>query len=168
MNELSSSIQHPSVLPMTQSFGHRLRQVNRLIQRNLGNRIAPLGLSLGQWYVLRTLWNQDGLTQTELAQQSGIAGPAMVLAVRSLLATGLVTRRRPAHDKRKYLITLTERGRDLEEAALRAAMDANSQALAGASPEALRACMLVLETAFNNLQESGTGPEPELDAMIEQ
>jgi DNA-binding MarR family transcriptional regulator len=158
-----------SILPMSQSFGHSLRQVNRLIQRDLGVRVARLGITLGQWYVLRALWHTDGLTQIELAQQSGIAGPAMVFAVRSLLATGLVSRERPSNDKRKYLISLTPKGAALEEEALRAALNVNQEALAGAAGEEIEICMKVLALARDNLLRGGISAESqaELDAMIE-
>jgi DNA-binding MarR family transcriptional regulator len=154
---------------MSQSFGHSLRQVNRLIQRDLGARVAHLGVTQGQWYVLRTLWHTDGLTQIELAQKSGIAGPGMVIAVRSLLAMGLVTRRRPPNDKRKYVISLTDKGVGLEQAALQAAVDANDEALAGISPADVETCMKVLDIAYQNLRTAGLNidSEPELDTLIE-
>ena len=154
---------------MSQSFGHSLRHVNRLIQRDLGSRVSRLGITLGQWYALRTLWHTDGLTQIELAQKSGIAGPAMVIAVRSLLAMGLVTRRRPPNDKRKYIISLTEKGWQLEEETLRAAIEANREALAGIADEDIDTCMRVLHAARDNLLNVGltVEMETEVDAMIE-
>lgn len=154
---------------MSQSFGHSLRHVNRLIQRDLGSRVSRLGITLGQWYALRTLWHTDGLTQIELAQKSGIAGPAMVIAVRSLLAMGLVSRRRPPDDKRKYIISLTEKGWQLEEETLRAAIEANREALAGIAEEDIDTCMRVLHAARDNLLNVGltVETETEVDAMIE-
>jgi DNA-binding MarR family transcriptional regulator len=146
------------VLPTGESFGHNLRQTNRLIQRALAVRIAPLGLSIGQWYALRTLWEEEGLTQIELAQKSGIAGPAMVSAVRGLLAQGLVTRHRPRGDRRKYLIVLTDAGRALETPGLRAAVQANEAALDGVSPTDAATCLRVLRQAFSNLGARGEMP----------
>ena len=149
--------------------GNNLRHVNRLIQRDLGVRIAGLGISIGQWYALRTLWHSDGLTQIELAQKSGVAGPAMVLAVRALLAMGLVARQRHASDLRKYVISLTEKGRSLEIPALQAAIDANNAALAGVPAEDVAVCMRVLDKALANLLANGISIETvaEVDAMIE-
>lgn len=165
----SSDEKKGSILPPGQSFGNNLRHVNRLIQRDLGVRISSLGLSIGQWYALRTLWHNDGLTQIELAQKSGVAGPAMVLAVRSLLAMRLVARRRHPSDKRKYVISLTEKGRGLETAALQAAIDANSAALSGVPASDIEICMRVLDRALVNLQDNGISIETvaEVDAMIE-
>jgi DNA-binding MarR family transcriptional regulator len=157
-----------SILPLGRSLGNSLRHVNRLIQRDLGVRIAPLGISLGQWYALRTLWISDGLTQIELAQKSGVAGPAMVMAVRSLLSMGLVVRRRHSSDQRKYLISLTEKGRRLEAPALQAAIDANAAATVNIDPREVEICMRVLRQAHQNLAANvgAFDSNTDLDAII--
>lgn len=155
------------ILSLRGSFGNALRHVNRLIQRDLNMRIGGLDISLGQWYALRTLWASDGLTQIELAQKSGVAGAAMVLAVRSLLAAGLVSRRRDAEDRRKYVITLTSKGRALERPALEAAVGANEEALAGIPAADVEVCMRVLWRAHDNLLAAGLpGESEEVDALL--
>lgn len=147
-----------SILPLAQSFGNTLRQVNRLIQRDLGVRLNPVGISMAQWYALRTLWVGDGLTQIELAQRSGVAGPAMVSAVRSLLAAKLVKRKRHPNDQRKYVISLTEKGRALERPALLAAIEANETATMNIPAADVEICMRVLHAAHQNLiASSGSG-----------
>lgn len=158
-----------SILPLGESFGNSLRHVNRLIQRDLSARIAPLGLSIGQWYALRTLWTSDELSQIDLAQKSGIAGPAMVIAVRTLLSMGLVVRRRHESDQRKYVISLTEKGRSLEQPGLRAAIEANAAALTKVSPSDVEACMRVLSLAQGNLLANGVTVDTgaEVDALIQ-
>ncbi len=153
-------------LPTTQSFGHNLRQTNRLIQRDLSNRIATLGLNIGEWYALRALWETDGLTQTELANKAGVAGAAMVTSVRQLLVRGLVSRQHPENDGRKFIISLTKKGWDLEHPAIEAAIEANRLALAGVPPEDVALCLRVLRIAQDNLQHaaplesSGRGEDP--------
>lgn len=142
-----------SMLPLGSSMGNVVRHVNRLIQRDLGERIAPLGLTLGQWYALRTLWVADGITQIEVAQRSGIAGPAMVSAIRSLVDMGLVTREVDPVDRRKYVVTLTERGRALEVPALQAAIDANVSALEGIPDADVQNCLRVLRQVHRNLSQ---------------
>ena len=157
-----------SILPLGRSFGNSLRHVNKLIQRDLGSRIAPLGITLAQWYALRTLWISDGLTQIELAQKSGAAGPAMVIAVRSLLAMGLVVRKRDASDQRKYIISLTDKGRRFEEPALQAAIDANAAATVNVDPRDMEICMRVLRQAHQNLLANAGSADPntDIDAIV--
>jgi MarR family transcriptional regulator, organic hydroperoxide resistance regulator len=155
-----------SILPLEHSFGHKLREVNRLIQRDLGVRLAPVGISLAQWYALRTLWVSDGLTQIELAQRSGVAGPAMVSAVRSLLAAKLVKRKRHAIDQRKYVISLTEKGRALERPALLAAIEANDVATMNIPARDVDICMRVLHAAHQNLIANSRSGNVDMDMDV--
>lgn len=157
--DMRHSSPKPPVLPAAKSFGNNLRQTNRLIQRDLMNRISGLGLNIGEWYALWALWETDGLTQTELANKADVAGAAMVTSVRQLLVAGLVSRERPVNDGRKFIITLTQKGWDLEHPAITAAGEANRLALSGIPPDEVALCLRVLRTAQNNLQ-SAIRPEP--------
>lgn len=159
----------PPMLPAAESYGHNMRATNRLLQRELGSRVVRLGLNLGQWYALRTLWESDGITQIELAQKAGIAGPAMVAAVRALLAMGLVTRHRPPEDKRKYVISLTDKGWSLQEAALSKSAEVNKLALEGIPPEDVAICLRVLRAVQANLLPLAADADPgaeEADRLI--
>ncbi len=155
---MTDALRAPPLLPTASSFGHNLRQTHRLIQRDLTNRIAVLGLNIGEWYALRALWETDGLTQTELASKAGVAGAAMVSSVRQLLVRGLVSRQRPADDGRKFIITLTKKGWELERPAIEAAIEANRLALTGIAADEIDLCLRVLRTAQQNLL-AGAGAE---------
>src|ERR671912_2557274 len=67
--------------PLEASIGYQLRATNRLIQRLLQSRIAPYGVTLGMWYFLRALWEEDGLTQSELSQRVGTMDPTTLSAI---------------------------------------------------------------------------------------
>lgn len=166
---MTDTFRKPPALPSAESFGHNMRATNRLLQRELSSRVVRLGLNIGQWYALRTLWECDGITQIELAQKSGIAGPAMVAAVRGLLAMGLVTRLRPKGDKRKYVISLTAKGWGLQDAALAIAAEVNHLGLQGIPPKDLATCLRVLRAAYNNLLPLAHDADPaaeEADRLI--
>jgi MarR family transcriptional regulator, organic hydroperoxide resistance regulator len=152
---MPKSAQEPPLLPTANSFGHNLRQTHRLIQRDLTSRIAGLGLSIGEWYALRALWETDGLTQTELASKAGVAGAAMVSSVRQLLDRGLVSRQRPADDGRKFIISLTPKGWELEHPAIEAAIEANRLALTGIPSDEVALCLRILRVAQDNLTNAG-------------
>mgnify|MGYP003137588101 CR=1 FL=1 len=158
----------PPILTSAESFGHNMRTTNRLLQRELSKRVARLGLSIGQWYALRTLWENDGITQIELAQKSGIAGPAMVTAVRNLLAMGLVKRKRPTGDKRKYVISLTDEGWALQTPALAKAVEVNELALQGISSKDVATCLRVLRTVQDNLLPLAQETDPAAAASNQQ
>lgn len=157
------------VLTSAESYGHNMRAANRLLQRELSSRVTRLGLSIGQWYALRTLWENNGVTQIELAQKSGIAGPAMVAAVRALLAMGLVERNRPPGDKRKYVISLTDKGWALQVPALSKAVEVNELALQGIPAKDVETTLRVLRAVQDNLLPLAQEADPaaaEADRLI--
>ena len=87
---------------------------HRLVQRALQARIERHGVSLGMWYFLRVLWNEDGITQSELSSLIGTMEPTTLSAVASMEQAGLVRREPHATDRRKVNVFLTEKGRALQ------------------------------------------------------
>jgi DNA-binding MarR family transcriptional regulator len=96
------------------SVGFVVREVWRLFARCLQPRIAREGVSIGMWFVLRMLWDEDGMTQRELGERVGINGPTMVTALNSMERAGLVKRVHNQADRRKINVFLTARGRNLK------------------------------------------------------
>jgi MarR family transcriptional regulator, organic hydroperoxide resistance regulator len=96
------------------SIGFVVREVWRLFARCLAPRIAREGVSIGMWFVLRMLWDEDGMTQRELGERVGINGPTMVTALNSMERAGLVKRVNNEADRRKINIFLTARGRKMK------------------------------------------------------
>src|SRR5450830_1307274 len=97
-----------------ESVGFVVREVWRLFARCLQPRIAREGVSIGMWFVLRMLWDEDGMTQRELGERVGINGPTMVTALNSMERAGLVKRVKNRADRRKINVFLTKRGRKLK------------------------------------------------------
>jgi len=97
-----------------ESVGFVVREVWRLFARCLQPRIAREGVTIGMWFALRMLWDEDGVTQRELGERVGINGPTMVMALNSMERAGLVKRVKNRTDRRKINVFLTERGRKLK------------------------------------------------------
>lgn len=134
-----------------ESHGYLVRTAHRAFQRELEARIAPHGVSRGQWYFLRILWEEDGLTQRELSDAVGMMEPTTVIAIRSLEKSGFVTRVRNEQDRRKINIFLTDKAKELRGVLLPMAMDVNAAAMAGLSPEHLSLFKDLLRHMSNNL-----------------
>jgi DNA-binding MarR family transcriptional regulator len=127
-------------LPFDVSLGFQLRDANRAVQRLLGSRIQALGVTLGAWYFLRVLWEEEALTQRELAARTGMQEPTAVMALRGMERQGWITRDRSTQDRRKVYIRLTDAGRALRARMLpeaRAVNDAATAGLTGAEIETL-------------------------------
>lgn len=99
--------------PLEDSIGYLIRDTQRLIARRLQEKLDRHGLGLGQWYMLRVLWNGDGLTQRDLSARIGTGEPNAVLALNGLQDMGLIKRTPDPTDGRRNLIRLTPAGKRL-------------------------------------------------------
>lgn len=98
-----------------ESIGFVVREVYRAFARSLQARIAREGVSTGMWFVLRMLWEEDGLTQRQISERVGINGPTVVSAINNMEKAGFVTRNPNREDRRKTNVFLTKRGHQLKD-----------------------------------------------------
>jgi|GEM_PF-290695 len=143
-----------------QTIGYLIRDVHRAFSRSLQARIAVHGVSMGQWFFLRALWDEDGLTQRELSHRVGMMEPTTVTALNGMERRGLVARVRNPHDRRKVNIFLTEKGRSLREVLLPTSLAANDQAVAEISPQDVMTAINVLQRMINNLHACASAGGP--------
>jgi len=121
--------------PPIESAGYLVRDAHRAFQRLLEKRITAHGITRGQWYFLRVLWNEDGLSQRELSSRVGMMEPTTVIALRSMERAGLIRRSRSADDKRVTKVWLTARAKRMRSAMLGLARAINEEACVGVSRE---------------------------------
>lgn len=134
------------------SAGYLLRDTYRALTKVLQARIAPHGVTIGQWYFLRVLWEEDGVTQRELSQRVGMMEPTTVTALNGMERRGYVKRVRNAEDKRKVNIYLTEKGRALRNVLLPQAIDVNIRAVAGVPAADVETMRRTLHAMKRNLE----------------
>jgi DNA-binding MarR family transcriptional regulator len=149
-------------LPLEDSLGFQVRDLNRLMQRALAARLAPAGVAPGAWYFLRVLWEEDGLTQRELATRIGMQEPTAAIALRGMEEAGWITRRRSAADRRKAHVHLTPAGSALRETLLpeaRAVIAEATRALTAEEAATLVALLRRAESGFSGGPGS-SGGEP--------
>lgn len=135
------------------SIGYLVRDANRAFQRLLEKRIAPHGISRGQWYFLRVLWEQDGLSQRELSARVGMMEPTTVIALRGMERAKLVRRVRSAEDRRVTLVHLTPKAKRLRKGQLRLAKAINDQGAEGISPAEIDAFRRAIRRMTENLDQ---------------
>ncbi len=110
---LARSKRHGVDLPFAESVGYQIRSTHRALQRFLQLKIESHGVTLGMWYFLRVLWNEDGLTQRELSRRVGTMEPTTLNAILGMERSGFVRRARNKNDRRKSHVYLTSKGRQL-------------------------------------------------------
>ena len=80
----TAPLRHSIDFSLGGSLGYLVRDANRAFQRLLERRISPHGVTRGQWYFLRVLWEEDGLSQRELSARVGMMEPTTVIALRGM------------------------------------------------------------------------------------
>jgi DNA-binding MarR family transcriptional regulator len=142
--------------PLAESSGFLVRDANRAFQRLLEKRIASYGVARGQWYFLRVLWNEDGLSQRELSARVGTMEPTTVIALRTMEKSGLIRRVRSTDDRRRSHVWLTPKAQRLRTELLTLARGITDAAEAGVTPDELAMFRTVISRMTANLDRIKT------------
>jgi len=135
-----------------ESVGFVVREVWRLFARCLQPRIAREGVTIGMWFVLRMLWDEDGMTQRELSERVGINGPTMVTALNAMERAGLVKRVHNRDDRRKINVFLTERGQKMKSKLWPMAAEVLALSMSGLSRSDIQSLNKMLAVIRVNLE----------------
>lgn len=79
--------------------------------------LAQLGVTYPQYLALLTLWEEDGLSVTAIADRLLLDSGTLTPLLKRLEGLGLVTRTRSTADERQVLVRLTERGSEMRKVA---------------------------------------------------
>ncbi|WP_019505424.1 MarR family winged helix-turn-helix transcriptional regulator [Pleurocapsa sp. PCC 7319] len=90
-------------------------RVARAHRSLVSNALAEMGLHIGQERLLMELWQEDGLTQTELACRLCIEPPTLTKMLSRLEKTKLLEKRRDVEDGRICRIFLTDKGHSFQK-----------------------------------------------------
>ena len=137
--------------PPIESAGYLVRDAHRAFQRLLEKRISAHGVTRGQWYFLRVLWTEDGLSQRELSTRVGMMEPTTVIALRGMEKAGLIRRTRSTDDKRVTNVWLTPKAKRMREPMLLLARGINEEAFRGVKREDFKIFVRAIARMTENL-----------------
>lgn len=124
--------------------------IARRLQKKFNN--AGLILTIEQWSVLYHLWKEDGISQQDLCLATFRDKPSMTRLVDNLEKAGLVKRVASKTDRRKNLIYLTDKAKNLQETCHAFVADTVNEALEGVSDADIEVCRTVLKQVYENLK----------------
>ncbi len=136
-----------------QTATQRFALVSRLVSRALATRLGPKGIGYGQFPVLVSLWQEDGVTQKVLSERVRIEAPTMVRTLDRMEREGLVKRMRSETDRRRIHIRLSKKGANLERHLVPLAAEVNDTALAGITKKDRRQLDDLLARLIVNLEK---------------
>ncbi len=132
-------------------MGAAIRLTHLAYAQDLQNYLVNHEISVGMWFYLRALWEEDGLTQKELSRRVGSTEPTTAQQLVNMEKQGYIARRRSTQDKRSSHVHLTAAGRKLRERLLPYAVEVNTTALDGISKSEIRQLREILNRIRENL-----------------
>ena len=113
----------------TDSLGYQIGLLGRLYDRHLQDALKEFGVAPGQFAPLVMLFEQDGLTQADLCRRINVEQPTMANTLARMERDGLIKRKSDTVDKRRTLVFLTPKAKDVRNGIMSAVRDVSSHAL---------------------------------------
>jgi DNA-binding MarR family transcriptional regulator len=129
----------------------RLYTAARLVTQAYTPLLNTLGITYPQYLVLMVLWEKDNQPVNDIAHRLLLETNTVTPLLQRMEKLGIVSRKKGKEDKRQQIVSLTKKGKELEEQAF-------AQVPAGMN-EQLSACPLRYEDYQHLAQE--------LDSMID-
>ena len=76
--------------------------------------LKPLGLTYTQYILFLVLWEQDGLTVGEICKRLMLDSGTLSPILKKLRDQGYIQKQQSTSDERSFIITLTDKGRELQ------------------------------------------------------
>ncbi|MCK5828561.1 MarR family transcriptional regulator [Candidatus Bipolaricaulota bacterium] len=101
------------------TVGQLLAQVCRMSGHRLQGHMHKIGLNRGQGFALVHLWNNDGVTQTDLSRSMHISPASVTNMLQRMERDGWIERKRDETDQRVVRVYLTVKANDTRKQARR-------------------------------------------------
>jgi DNA-binding MarR family transcriptional regulator len=138
--------------PLTSGPGYWLRLGHKALTRPLADELRKRGIAFKHYFYIRTLLEEDGITQAELSDRVGMERATVTVVLDTLEDLGLVVREPHPSDRRKTNVFLTPRGRRLKPEMLEAVAIANKISLRGISAAEFERFRKTLATMIANVE----------------
>jgi len=136
------------------SFGFIIVKLGRLIENKLKINFLKEGVDITpqQWSVLTVLWNEDGISQQNLADTFSKDKTSMTRLLKNMEKNDLIFRKQDSVDRRNNQIFLTDKSKLMKKESIKIAEKTLIETLTGIDHSQLRACKKVLKEITRNLK----------------
>ncbi len=134
-------------------LGFIANRLVRVFQKAFDKKLADHNLTSAQFCVLAKLFEEQGLTQTELANRLYIESPTLVRTLDRLEAAGIIERRRSPKDRRAYHIFLTKKGMGYRELIDKVGFEVHREATKGLTKKQAQGLKSALFKIWSNLED---------------
>lgn len=128
-----------------QSMGFLLANCHQKALQLFHEKLLPHNLTPPQFAVLASLWKKDGQSQIQLGTSLEVDRTTTSGVLDHLENQGLINRRRHPEDRRVFMISLTEAGRELEHTLSRLSLEANAEVTTNLSAKEKEILLVLLK-----------------------
>ena len=132
-------------------LGFLIHDVSRLRRSAFDRVLKPLNVTRSQWWVLAYLSREDGMTQSQLAEELDLGKVAIGGLIDRLEKSGLLRREPDATDRRVNRVFLEPKSKQLIARMRKVSHKLNEQILAGLANEKLEHTATALDKMKHNL-----------------
>lgn len=132
-------------------LGFLIHDVSRLRRSAFDRCLKPLNVTRSQWWVLAYLSREDGMTQSQLAEELDLGKVAIGGLIDRLEKSGLVRREADANDRRVNRVFLEPQSKQLISKMRKVSHQMNETILAGIPVGGLEVSAQTLEAMKKNL-----------------
>jgi len=101
----------------------RFYTVSRLITQAYGPMLDSLGITYPQYLVMMVLWEKDSQPVNDIAKRLYLNTNTVTPLLKRMEDEGLVTRLKGTKDARQVIVSLTEKGKEMEHEAMKIPME---------------------------------------------
>ncbi len=130
----------------------RLYTASRLITASYTPFFKEMGITYPQYLVLMMLWEKDNRIISEITEKLLLETNTVTPLLQRMEKEGLVVRQKSASDSRQRIISLTPKGKELEEKIKDVPNCLAKEVIKGISPEDLLAIVPLLDKLIAALQ----------------
>lgn len=105
----------PQKLPLDSQLCFSLYAASMAVNRTYKPMLDQFGLTYPQYLVLSTLWEKDELAVSAIANRLSLESSTITPLLKRLEPAGFLTRQRNPKDERQVIVSLTAKGRSLNE-----------------------------------------------------
>ncbi|CAK2752895.1 MarR family transcriptional regulator, transcriptional regulator for hemolysin [Vibrio crassostreae] len=120
----------PEEFDRQNSFGWMINVIANKATKDFDLELKKHGLSIALWPTLMCLWEEEGVTQRDIAAKSKVENSTTTRTLDKLEKLELVERRVDPHSRRSFRIYLTEKGKALEEVLIPIPVKLNEELMA--------------------------------------
>jgi len=135
------------------TLGYLINRCAILLKQELTHRFNQAGYDITpeEWAILNRLWEQDGMSQNELAERTVKDKTTITRFLVQMENKKLISRRASKTDGRSKNVYLTSNGQQLKPILINITKGLLSEAAVGLSAQDLQTTFTTLQTIENNL-----------------